>query len=185
MLFPARVCVDAVADAAGSSPEERNESTTATKSSAATPAMTAQVQRIWQPFPILDFQSLSPWGCPRASIGLAGWLEPSPSASVPTSANGFPRPADSEIERFGTVRIRTTSPEVLADVAAHFAGAGFFVRAGGSKADTIEVRRSDAPSPEQGQREVEVHMTVWRAMHPSRRIEVFDDEPSPLASIPV
>jgi hypothetical protein len=74
------------------------------------------------------------------------------------------------------MRIRVTSPEVLADVAAHFAGAGFFVRAGGSKADTIEVRRSDAPNPEQGEREVEVHMTVWRAMHPNRRIELFDDE---------
>ena len=81
--------------------------------------------------------------------------------------------------RWNYARIRTTSPGVLADVAAHFAGAGFSVRAGGSKADTIEVRRSDAPNPEQGEREVEVHMTVWRAMHPSRRIELFDDERPP------
>jgi hypothetical protein len=68
VLFPASGCVDAVVDATGFSPEERNESTTATPSSAATPPMTAQVRCIWQRFPVIDFRA-SPFGCPRASLG--------------------------------------------------------------------------------------------------------------------
>ena len=74
MLFPASVCVDAVVDATGFSPEERNESTTATQSSAANPPITAQVPVHLATFSSYRLSEPLLFWCPRASLGLAGKL---------------------------------------------------------------------------------------------------------------
>ena len=100
MLFPASVCVDAVVDATGFSPEERNESTTATQSSAANPPITAQVQCIWQRFPVIDFRSLSCFGVRVQASASLGSFEPCrrPSASVRDQDFRPSSRADAEVE---------------------------------------------------------------------------------------
>jgi hypothetical protein len=60
--------------------------------------------------------------------------------------------------------IRLTDDSFVDDLCLHFRRSGFTAqRAGGSM---IEVSRSDAPSPEQARREIELHLTVWRATNP-------------------
>jgi hypothetical protein len=76
------------------------------------------------------------------------------------------------------VWIRSADPEVLADVAAHFAGAGYVVRVAAER-DSLEIRHSGAPTPEQARRETEMHLSVYQAMYPSRRIELLPDETPP------
>jgi hypothetical protein len=72
------------------------------------------------------------------------------------------------------VRIRVTHSEILVDVVAHFERAGFVVRVGGEES-ILDVRGAYAPSPEQERREIEMHLRVWRAMHPDRGVEVLED----------
>jgi hypothetical protein len=62
------------------------------------------------------------------------------------------------------ILIRLTDDSFVDDLCLHFRRSGFTAqRAGGSM---IEVSRSDAPSPEQARREIELHLTVWRATNP-------------------
>jgi hypothetical protein len=76
------------------------------------------------------------------------------------------------------VWIRARDPEVLVDVAAHFAGAGYFVRVG-AKPDSLEVRHAGAPTAEQACREIERHLSLCQAMYPRRRIELVPEETPP------
>jgi hypothetical protein len=68
------------------------------------------------------------------------------------------------------MRLRMNDPEMLVDALDHFSRAGFAVRRVANNA--LEVTRPDAPSGEQERREIELHLRVWRAMHPGRRIEL-------------
>jgi len=61
--------------------------------------------------------------------------------------------------------IRLSDPSYADDLCAHFRRSGFAAKRRGSR--TIEVKRPDAPSPEQEIREVELHLSVWRATNPS------------------
>jgi hypothetical protein len=60
--------------------------------------------------------------------------------------------------------IRVSNPSYVDDLCAHFRGSGFTAKRRGS--GTIEVHRPDAPNPDQEVREVEVHLSVWRATNP-------------------
>ena len=62
------------------------------------------------------------------------------------------------------VLIRLSNPSFVDDLCAHFRDSGFTAKRRGSR--TIEVRRADAPTPEQEKREVELHLSVWRATNP-------------------
>jgi hypothetical protein len=70
------------------------------------------------------------------------------------------------------MRLRICDPTLLDDVRAHFERSGFAVESTGD-AD-LDVRRPDAPSPEQEAREIEVHLKVWRIMQPSIPVELVD-----------
>jgi hypothetical protein len=70
------------------------------------------------------------------------------------------------------MRLRTGDPALLDDLRAHFERSGFVVGTTGN-AD-LDVRRPDAPSPEQEAREIEVHLKVWRIMQPDAHVELVD-----------
>jgi hypothetical protein len=60
--------------------------------------------------------------------------------------------------------IRLEDKAFLDDLCAHFRRSEFVVEpAGGSM---LEVRRPDAPSPDQERREIELHLSVWTATNP-------------------
>jgi hypothetical protein len=63
------------------------------------------------------------------------------------------------------VLIRLSNPSFAADLCAHFRNSGFTAKRRGSR--TIEVGRADAPTPEQEEREINLHLRVWRATNPS------------------
>ena len=62
------------------------------------------------------------------------------------------------------MRLRLDDSTLLGDVRAHFERSGFAVERAGD--DALDVWRPDAPSAEQERREVELHLRIWRAMHP-------------------
>jgi hypothetical protein len=68
------------------------------------------------------------------------------------------------------MRLRIDDPELLDELLDHFGRAGFTVQRAGE--DTIEIGRPDAPSADQARREVEVHLRLWRALHPGASIEL-------------
>jgi hypothetical protein len=70
------------------------------------------------------------------------------------------------------MRLRTGDPTLLDDLRAHFERSGFAVESTGD-AD-LDVRRPDAPSPEQEAREIELHLEVWRIVQPSIKVELVD-----------
>jgi hypothetical protein len=70
------------------------------------------------------------------------------------------------------MRLRTGDLTLLDDLRTHFERSGFVVEKTGG-AD-LDVRRPDAPSPDQETREIELHLQVWRVMHPSIRVELVD-----------
>ena len=73
------------------------------------------------------------------------------------------------------MRIRVTDPEALASVFAHFERSGFSVRIGGEPG-VLDVCHPAAKTPDQERTDVELHLRVWRAMHPRRRVEILEDE---------
>jgi hypothetical protein len=70
------------------------------------------------------------------------------------------------------MRLRTGDPTILDALRAHFERSGFAVEKTGD-AD-LDVRRPDAPSPEQEAREIEVHLKVWRIMQPDVQVELVN-----------
>jgi len=62
------------------------------------------------------------------------------------------------------VLIRLSNPSLADDLCAHFRNSGFTAKRRGSR--TIEVGRADAPTPEQQEREIDLHLRVWRATNP-------------------
>ncbi len=70
------------------------------------------------------------------------------------------------------MRLQTGYPTLFDDLRAHFERSGFAVESTGD-AD-LDVRRPDAPSPDQEAREIELHLQVWRVMHPGIRAELVD-----------
>lgn len=71
------------------------------------------------------------------------------------------------------MRLRLGDPTLLDDLRAHFQRSGFAVERAGD--DALDVRRPDAPSADQERREVELHLKLWRAMHPGTRVELADE----------
>jgi hypothetical protein len=68
--------------------------------------------------------------------------------------------------------IRLDDEAFVDDLCEHFHRSGFTAeRAGGSM---VQVHRLDAPSPDQGQREVELHLRVWRATNPETSAEILE-----------
>jgi hypothetical protein len=76
------------------------------------------------------------------------------------------------------VWIRTADAEVLVDLAAHFAGAGYFVRVGATH-DTLEVGHPGALTSDEARRQIEMHVNACQAMYPSGRIELLPEDPAP------
>jgi hypothetical protein len=70
------------------------------------------------------------------------------------------------------MRIRTGNHTLLHDLRAHFERSGFVVET--TDDGDLDVRRLDAPSPEQEAREIELHLMVWRILSPSHRAELVD-----------
>jgi hypothetical protein len=67
--------------------------------------------------------------------------------------------------------IRLDDESFADDFCAHFWRASFTVeRAGGS---VVEIRRFDAPSPDQERRELDLHLRVWRATNPGFGAEII------------
>lgn len=68
--------------------------------------------------------------------------------------------------------IRLSESTLVESLCEDFRRAGFSAHsAGGSM---VEVRRPDAPQPDQERREVEFHLRVWQAMNPEAVVELVD-----------
>ena len=63
------------------------------------------------------------------------------------------------------VRLRIPDPSLREELGAHYARSGFAVRPVGER--DLEVERPDAPSEEQGRREVAAHLLVSELLHPN------------------
>lgn len=60
-------------------------------------------------------------------------------------------------------------PTFVDDLCGHFRRAGFSAdRAGGSM---IEVTRADAPSEGQAEREIRMHLEIWRIINPGQGVK--------------
>jgi hypothetical protein len=70
------------------------------------------------------------------------------------------------------MRIRISDPSLAGDLRHHFERSSFTVD--DLDAATLEVKRPDAPDDDQARREIELHLRVWRAMHPSLPVEGFE-----------
>jgi hypothetical protein len=68
--------------------------------------------------------------------------------------------------------LRIDDAALLPNLAEHFTRAGFVVRR--ARGDAIEVTRPDAPSSDQAHREIELHLRAWRALYPSRQIDLLE-----------
>jgi|GEM_PF-5680560 len=56
------------------------------------------------------------------------------------------------------------------DLCAHFTRSGFEAEPAGG--GTVEIRRPDAPTPEQERREVELHLRVWQVANPGAGVDL-------------
>ena len=70
------------------------------------------------------------------------------------------------------MRLRLSDPALVPDLRRHFERSGFVTNR--VSEDTIEVWRPDVPGREQERREIELHLTVWRAMHTEVAIELIE-----------
>lgn len=68
--------------------------------------------------------------------------------------------------------IRLSDQSLSDDLVAHYSRSGFETELVGDC--VVRVRRSDAPDAEQEQREVRVHLAVWRLLHPHADVDVLD-----------
>ena len=59
--------------------------------------------------------------------------------------------------------VRLHNPSLLPELIRHFERSGFSVQRRG---DTLRVQRPDAPSEDQAQREIQLHLDVWLLMYP-------------------
>ena len=75
------------------------------------------------------------------------------------------------VERAVEMKIRVADRESTEELCAHFRRAGF--RAAQVAGGVIEVGRDDAPTPEQEEREVSLHLRVWQAVHPDAEAELL------------
>jgi hypothetical protein len=71
--------------------------------------------------------------------------------------------------------IRLSDPERADDLCAQYARAGFSVER--TNVNAAEVVRGDASTAEQSQREVELHLLVWRAVNPGVEVRVSTGGP--------
>jgi hypothetical protein len=69
------------------------------------------------------------------------------------------------------MRIRLNDPGLVTDLRHHFERSGFVTDQLGD--ETIEVRRQDAPDKAQARREIELHLSIWQAMHPEAGAELM------------
>jgi hypothetical protein len=68
--------------------------------------------------------------------------------------------------------IRIDDPSLVDELCANFQRAGFTAVPAGEC--LAKVRRLDSPSPDQERREVELHLRVWRAIHPEVEAAIVD-----------
>ena len=67
--------------------------------------------------------------------------------------------------------IRVSDSSLVDDLCAHFRRAGFRADLAGER--VIQVARSDAPTPEQERREIDIHLQVWQVTHPAATVELL------------
>jgi hypothetical protein len=60
--------------------------------------------------------------------------------------------------------IRLSDHTLVDDLCAHYRRSGFSAERLGDR--RIEVTRPDAPNPEQGRREILMHLQVWKVLNP-------------------
>jgi hypothetical protein len=70
------------------------------------------------------------------------------------------------------VRLLIPDPSLREELSGHYARSGFAVRPVGDR--EVEVEREDAPSDEQGRREVAAHQLVWELLHPESPGEIVE-----------
>jgi hypothetical protein len=66
--------------------------------------------------------------------------------------------------------ITLDDPALVGDLCAHFTRSGFVADVIGH--GMVEAARPDAPSREQEQREIELHLRVWQVGNPDVRVEL-------------
>lgn len=67
--------------------------------------------------------------------------------------------------------LRLSDHALVADLCDHYRRSGFTAEAVGG--GVVDVTRLDAPNPEQGDREVLMHLRVWNVIHPDAAAEVL------------
>jgi hypothetical protein len=70
------------------------------------------------------------------------------------------------------VRLRIPDPSLREELSGHFVRSGFVVRP--LAECELGVERPDAPSDEQGLREVAAHLLVWEVLHPECPGEIVE-----------
>jgi hypothetical protein len=70
------------------------------------------------------------------------------------------------------MRIRLDDPTLVDDLCAHYRRSGFSAERSG--ASMVEVRRPDAPDPQQERREILMHLQVWRVINPGAMVDPAD-----------
>jgi hypothetical protein len=70
------------------------------------------------------------------------------------------------------VRLRIPDPSLREELSDHFVRSGFAVQPLGER--ELGVVRPDAPSDEQGQREVAAHLLVWELLNPECPSEIVE-----------
>jgi hypothetical protein len=66
--------------------------------------------------------------------------------------------------------IYVSDTELVDELCAHYDRSGFRAKAVGG--GMVELDRPDAPSVEQGRREITMHLRIWEILNPGRTVEV-------------
>lgn len=86
-----------------------------------------------------------------------------PRVNPPRRLAGATNLADGGCE-LRPVTIQIGKPELLGELLGHFGRSGFAARAVGATEAVVNL--PDAPSHDQGRREVGAHLLVWAVLHP-------------------
>jgi hypothetical protein len=74
--------------------------------------------------------------------------------------------------RWTSVRLRIPDPSLREELSDHYTRSGFVVRPVGEY--ELDVERPDAPTEEQGGREIGTHLLVWKLLHPECAGEIVE-----------
>jgi hypothetical protein len=77
-----------------------------------------------------------------------------------------------DVAELRPVRLRIPDPSLREELSDHYARSGFVVRPVGEH--ELDVERPDAPTEEQGRREIGTHLLVWELLHPECLGEIVE-----------